>query len=41
MRPIDPLLVILGCYAILRLREAARKRTELVEDATEAAMASR
>jgi hypothetical protein len=33
MRPIDPLLVILGCYAILRLREPAGKRTEIVEDA--------
>jgi 4-amino-4-deoxy-L-arabinose transferase-like glycosyltransferase len=41
MRPIDPLLVILGCYAILRLREPARMPAELVEDATEAAMASR
>jgi len=26
MRPLDPLIVILGCYAILRLRERAVER---------------
>ncbi|MGA2888626.1 MAG: glycosyltransferase family 39 protein [Terracidiphilus sp.] len=31
MRPIDPLIVILGCYAILNLRERIEERAALVE----------
>jgi hypothetical protein len=29
MRPLDPLLIILGCYAILSLRERVRESVRI------------